>query len=132
MQDPAKVSEEVATVRQRYPLDYFVAINPEYSPRGSDLRGFYEGCLSMPNYVGVVNRPLSVDAVYATPEGKKQNIDLTGWSARIFQHETDHLKGIVYVDRMETRSLSTSQNYLNRWDEPAPKRAASSLNFPLK
>ena len=132
LQDPAKLPEEVAAARQRYPLEFFTIINPTYTPTGSQLQGLYEGCLSMPGgYLAVVNRPLAVEAHYSDSAGSQQTIALTGYQARIFQHETDHLHGTVYVDKMEPRSLSTQQNYLNRWDTPTPTAAADSLGFTL-
>ncbi|MGH3429508.1 MAG: peptide deformylase [Terriglobales bacterium] len=131
LEDTAKVPEDVAAARQRSPLEFFTIINPEYAPDGAEVRGFYEGCLSMPGYTAVVNRPLAVEAKYSDPTGSRQNVALVGWPARIFQHEADHLKGTVYVDKMEARSLSTQQTYLNRWAAPVPTNAASSLGFDL-
>lgn len=131
LEDSAKVPDDVASARQRYPFEFFTIINPEYAPAGSGKRGFYEGCLSMPGYAAVVNRPLTVEATYIDPSGSERTATLVGWPARIFQHETDHLKGVVYVDKMETRSLSSQQNYLNRWDDPVPRNAAHSLGFKL-
>jgi peptide deformylase len=131
LEDPANLPDDVASARQRRPFGFFTVLNPEYAPRGDEVRGFYEGCLSMPGYTAVVNRPLAVDATYTDLGGSRCSVPLTGWPARIFQHETDHLKGTVYVDTMETRSLSTQQSYLNRWDAPLPTGAASSLGFTL-
>ncbi|NEA34821.1 peptide deformylase [Streptomyces sp. SID13031] len=131
LEDPATVSEEVAEARHRYPLAFFAAINPSYRPHGHNRRGFYEGCLSMPGYTAVVNRPDAVDATYTDPTGHLHHESFEGWQARIVQHETDHLHGTVYVDKLETRSLSTTQNYLDNWNDPIPTRAAKALRFRL-
>ncbi|TWD83812.1 peptide deformylase [Kribbella amoyensis] len=131
LEDPAPVSAEVAEARQRYPLEFFAVVNPEYAALDGRRRGFFEGCLSMPGYTGVVNRHLAVEATYFDPAGTPQRRELTGWQARIFQHETDHLGGTVYVDKVETRSLCTTQNYLDHWDAPVPARAAEVLGFEL-
>ncbi|WBQ07542.1 peptide deformylase [Kribbella sp. CA-293567] len=131
LEDPATVSPEVAEARHRYPLEFFAAINPTYRPNGYKRRGFYEGCLSMPGHTAVVNRPYSVHATYTDPTGHSHRETFTGWQARIVQHETDHLHGTVYVDKLEPRSLSTTQNYLDNWNDPVPTRAARALRFHL-
>jgi len=131
LEDPATVSEEVAEARHRYPLAFFAAINPDYRPDGHKRRGFYEGCLSMPGYTGVVNRHFAVHATYTDPTGHPHRKTFTGWQARIVQHETDHLRGTVYIDKLEPRSLSTTANYQSRWNDPIPTRAARALRFHL-
>ena len=131
LEDSAKVSEEVAEARQRFPLEFFAAINPEYHPAGAKRRGFYEGCLSMPAFTGVVNRYLAVNAIYTDLTGREHHKEFTGWPARIVQHETDHLRGIVYVDKLETRSLSTIDTFSAEWNDPVPTRAAEAMHFHL-
>ena len=55
-----------------------------------------------------------------------------GWSARIVQHETDHLAGTLYLDRAELRSLAATDEFGARWAaEPKPAAAARALGFPL-
>ena len=57
---------------------------------------------------------------------------LHGWPARIFQHETDHLSGEVYIDRAEIRSLSSDENLADLWcEDPVPTEAAEELGFDL-
>ncbi|MEV6414589.1 peptide deformylase [Kribbella sp. NPDC051718] len=131
LEDPATVSDEVAEARHRYPLEFFAAINPSYLAHGHKRRGFYEGCLSMPGYTGVVNRPYAVNATYTDPAGTTHHKLFEGWQARIVQHETDHLHGTVYIDKLETRSVSTTENYLEHWNDPVPTRAAATLRFRL-
>jgi len=131
LEDPATVPAEVAEARHRYPLAFFAAINPAYRSAGHRRRGFYEGCLSMPGYTGVVNRYFAVHAEYADPAGEVHHQTFEGWQARIVQHETDHLRGTVYVDKLETRSLCTVENYTAHWADPVPARAAAALGFHL-
>jgi peptide deformylase len=131
LEDPASVPEEVAEARHRYPLEFFVAINPMYHGAGHKRRGFYEGCLSMPGYTGVVNRYYEVDATYTDLTGERQHKRFTGWQARIVQHETDHLRGTVYVDKLEPRSVSTTEAFLAHWNDPVPTNAAKVLGFRL-
>ena len=54
------------------------------------------------------------------------------WPARIFQHETDHLSGELYIDKAEIRSLATNENLEDFWcDDPVPTEAAAELGFEL-
>ncbi|MFE3192615.1 peptide deformylase [Nocardia sp. NPDC059240] len=126
--DPAEVSEEVAVARGRRPLPEFVIVNPEYTADADEI-GFYEGCLSMPGYQAVVHRPESVLATYTDLDGVRHTDRLTGWPARIFQHETDHLAGIVYLDKAQTRSVTTNDTLKERWGQPTPAAAAQALGF---
>ena len=64
-----------------------------------------EGCLSVQGYRALVRRHLKVKLKGVAPDGKPIDVDLTGWPARIAQHEMDHLNGVLYVDRMEKRTL---------------------------
>lgn len=128
--DPAGVAEEVAVARGRRPLPEFVIVNPQYTAESGEV-GFYEGCLSMPGYQGVVHRPESVLATYDDLKGVRHTDRLIGWPARIFQHETDHLAGIVYIDRAQTRSVTTNENLQQHWAQPTPAEAAQALGFSL-
>ncbi|GAB3931161.1 peptide deformylase [Kribbella albertanoniae] len=132
LEDPATVPPEIAEARHRYKLEFFAAINPTYRSAGHRRRGFYEGCLSMPGYTGVVNRYFSVHAKYLDATGETHRKTFEGWQARIVQHETDHLRGTVYVDKLETRSLCTIENYTANWADPVPTRAAEALGFDLE
>ena len=64
-----------------------------------DLVKGIEGCLSVPNLLGQVERSIEVTVTGLDRRGKKQIIKAKGWLARIFQHEVDHLNGILFVDR---------------------------------
>lgn len=55
----------------------------------------------------------------------------TGWPARIVQHETDHLDGMLYLDRAELRSLSSNASMAERWTQSTPEEAAKELGFEL-
>ena len=61
-----------------------------------------EGCLSVPNLFGEVERSQSVTVHGKNRHGKDVTIKANGWLARIFQHEIDHLNGILFVDRADT------------------------------
>ncbi|HSM26137.1 MAG TPA: peptide deformylase [Anaerolineaceae bacterium] len=77
----------------------FAVINPEIVKTSSDTEFGIEGCLSIPNLVGEVERFSSVVVKGFNPTGHPIKIKASGWLARIFQHEIDHLDGILFIDR---------------------------------
>ncbi|WEV41703.1 peptide deformylase [Bifidobacterium sp. ESL0682] len=107
-------------------------INPTYEPIGTEQRSFYEGCLSFSGYQAVRRRWLDITARWQDEDGNKHEEHLHGWPARIFQHETDHLSGEVYIDQAEIRSLATDENLEDYWcEDPVPTDAARELGFKL-
>lgn len=131
VEDPAPVPEEVRTARGRVPLPYRVLVNPSYEPAGPGRAAFYEGCLSVPGYQAVVARHAEVRLTGQDERGRALDEVLTGWPARIVQHETDHLDGTLYLDRAELRSLASNEAAAVRWSQPAPEAAARELGFEL-
>ena len=101
------------------------------TPLDSQQRVFYEGCLSVTGLTAVVSRYHRVRLSAQDRAGRGYQLELSGWPARIVQHETDHLDGVLYLDRAEMRSLSTSTNYEQYWAQPTPAAAAAALAFPL-
>ena len=113
-------------------LPFHVIINPSYEPVGDQTRSFYEGCLSFAGYQAVRRRWLDIIARWQDEDGNRHEERLHGWPARIFQHETDHLSGEVYIDRAEIRSLSSDENLADLWcEDPVPTEAAKELGFEL-
>ncbi|WP_229821084.1 MULTISPECIES: peptide deformylase [Streptomyces] len=131
VEDPAPVPEEVRLARGRVPLPFRVLVNPSYEPVGTGRAAFFEGCLSVPGWQAVVDRPARVRLTALDEHGRPVDEEFSGWPARIVQHETDHLAGTLYLDRAELRSLSTNQAVAELWNDPAPRRAARALGFPL-
>jgi peptide deformylase len=75
----------------------------------------WEGCLSLPGIRGLVPRYQAIEVEYTTRDGQLHRQELTDFVARIFQHEYDHLEGIVFLDRLErTQDLMTEQEYQQR------------------
>jgi peptide deformylase len=66
---------------------------------------FFEGCLSVQGYRGLVRRYLQVRVRGYGGDGKPVDFVAKGWQARIAQHEMDHLDGVLYVDRMDSRTF---------------------------
>ena len=76
----------------------------------------WEGCLSVPDMRGMVPRYTAVRLEYHDREGNRQEVDAKDFFARVIQHETDHLNGIVYVDRMrDLRTLSHIAEWNKHW-----------------
>lgn len=113
-------------------LPFRVIINPVYTPVGTETRSFYEGCLSFDGYQAVRKRWLDIDAEWDDENGAHHKERMHGWPARIFQHETDHLSGELYIDKAEIRSLTTYENLEDFWcEDPVPTEAAKELGFEL-
>lgn len=129
IEDVIPQPEDIAQVRERPPLPYFAVINPAYTAVGDETASFFEGCLSFTGWQAVVERHRTVRLEYRTPEGLDASRDFTGWPARIVQHETDHLNGVVYIDKARTRSLMSSDAYRERWAQPGIDLAQRALNF---
>ena len=79
----------------------YVVVNPEIVARSEELVDGTEGCLSLPGYAGSVKRHQAVTVKALNRKGKPIKIKARGWLARIFQHEIDHLDGILFVDRAQ-------------------------------
>ncbi|MCB5274814.1 Peptide deformylase [Arthrobacter sp. SO5] len=129
LEDLFEVDADVAAVRGREPLEFFAMLNPSYRPLGGRAVAFYEGCLSVNGLQAAVGRSESIRLDYTTPDGTRTQRDFSGWQARIVQHETDHLHGILYLDRAELRSLSSNAEYSARWAQPDISLARKELGF---
>lgn len=131
IEDPAPVPEEVRLARGRVPQPFRVVVNPTYEPVGAARAAFFEGCLSVPGWQAVVARHAQVRLTGEDEHGRTVDEVFSGWPARIVQHETDHLDGVLYLDRAELRSLSSNQAMAERWTQPTPDQAAQALDFDL-
>ncbi|WP_284974637.1 peptide deformylase [Arthrobacter sp. efr-133-TYG-104] len=129
LEDQFEVDPASAAARHREHLPFFAIINPQYRPLGGETAAFYEGCLSVAGYQAVVSRHRNVELSYLTPEGVAAEEWFSGWQARIVQHETDHLHGVLYLDRAELRSLSSNSEHSMRWSAPGIDDAKRSLGF---
>jgi peptide deformylase len=113
----AKLSEEELAARERVPVPFHVIVNPEIVAYSEDRATFYEGCLSVAGFMAKVERARSVRVACLDHRGQPQTIEARGWYARILQHEIDHLHGRLYLDRMDSRSFSTLENYARHRDD---------------
>jgi len=129
LEDEYDVDADIAAVRNRTPLEFFAVINPSYAPVGTGAAAFYEGCLSLQGLQAVVSRHESVRLDFTDATGTTLQRVFSGWQARIVQHETDHLQGVLYIDKAELRSLSNNAEYGARWAHPDIDRARQELGF---
>ena len=79
--------------------DVIVCFNPRIISRSNDCVWCEEGCLSFPDQFINVHRPDKIIVKYEDEDGKDHKISLSGFAARIFQHEFDHLNGIDFTQR---------------------------------
>jgi len=88
-------------------------INPEITWRSDDIETDWEGCLSLPGVRGLVPRHSSINVRYSSRDGNLIEVKYSGFIARIFQHELDHLNGIVFIDRVaNTHDIMMEQEWL--------------------
>ena len=129
LEDKYEIDPVSATVRHREPLESLTIVNPAYRPLSPETAAFYEGCLSVQGYQAVVARHRNVELSYFTATGEAVEEWFSGWQARIVQHETDHLHGVLYLDRAEIRSLASNAEHAIRWASPEIDDARRSLGF---
>ncbi len=81
----------------------YVVLNPEIVKASEEMVQGTEGCLSVPGWVGDVMRHETVTVRGLNRNGAKIKIEAEGWLARIFQHEIDHLDGVLYIDKLVSK-----------------------------
>jgi peptide deformylase len=86
---------------EEVPPKLYTVVNPEIKRFSNEAVMGTEGCLSIPGIVGDVERPLEVVVKGQNRHGKTMRVKASGWLARIFQHEIDHLDGVLFTDRAE-------------------------------
>ncbi|MEB3830554.1 peptide deformylase [Phormidium sp. CCY1219] len=100
----------------RYPhaptMEPTAIINPHIIDRSDEMVKDWEGCLSVPGLRGLVPRNRAIEVEYTDRYGKLHQQEFSDFVARIFQHEYDHLEGIVFLDRVEsTREIMSDREY---------------------
>ena len=97
------------------PLTVFA--NPYYEVLDETTAGAWEGCLSVPGLRGYVERPQSIRIKYQDLDGTNHQLELEGFMATVFQHEFDHLDGLLYLDRMTDMSKLAFEKELEKFGE---------------
>ena len=121
IEDPAEfhkqLTQEQMQERGRKPVPFHVIINPRIVRSEGESQKFFEGCLSVAGLAAIVPRARSVVVECLNEKAEPVQILGDGWHARILQHEIDHLHGTLYVDRMDTRTLTTVENMNQFWKD---------------
>jgi len=110
----SRLAPEDRAARGRVPFPLTAIANPTLIAHGEARASFFEGCLSVPGYMALVERDLEVEVRGVDAAGAPVRWRVSGWPARILQHEVDHLRGTLYVDRMITRTF-TANAEAERW-----------------
>jgi peptide deformylase len=91
-------------------------VNPEITPVGAETIEDWEGCLSIPEIRGRVPRFREIRVRALNRDGERLDLHARGFSARVLQHETDHLDGVLFFDRMRSfDSLTFLDEYSRYW-----------------
>lgn len=96
----ADEDEEEEEEEERIPL--MALINPEITVVGNDSANEWEGCLSIPDIRGRVTRAREIKVKAYDRRGRRIELNARGFTARVIQHETDHLDGVLFFDRMQS------------------------------
>jgi peptide deformylase len=97
-------------------MPFMALINPEITVVGEDLAEDWEGCLSIPDIRGRVVRPAVIQVQAYDRTGRKLRVTASGLPARVIQHETDHLDGMLFFDRMKSfESLTFMDEFRRHW-----------------
>jgi peptide deformylase len=110
------IAPERLAERGRRPVPFHVIANPSIELDGGRAE-FFEGCLSVPGLTAIVPRALRARVHCLDHEGEPVAIQADGWYARILQHEIDHLHGVLYLDRMHSRSMMTVDHLTRHWND---------------
>lgn len=99
----------------RYPkapeMEPTAMINPKMVSKSKETEKDWEGCLSVPGIRGLVPRHKSIEVEYTDLKNKKVRRKFSGFVARVFQHEYDHIEGVMFVDRADSRDLISDKEY---------------------
>ena len=112
---------------ERYPnevsIPITVLVNPVLSEYSKETKDGWESCLSLVDFRGLVSRSTKITLDAYDRQGKKINKTVSGFEAVVLQHEIDHLKGLVFLDRMKDfKQLSYQEEFEKFWlkQEDAP------------
>lgn len=116
-----------ALERERAPVPFHVIMNPRIASVSGPPLEFFEGCLSLAGFCALVPRSHAVRVECLDEKGAPRVIEATGWYARILQHEIDHLNGVMYIDRMCSRSLCSLENFNRIWKSKSMQEVRAAL-----
>jgi peptide deformylase len=117
---------------ERSALPFTVLINPTLEPMGDETVEFFEGCLSIAGFSGLVRRHRAMRVWALDQKGDLLELELEGWPARILQHELDHLAGRLYIDRMDPRTFTTNENLVRFFKSRPSQAVREQMGAPLR
>lgn len=111
---------------ERYPelkdgMEYRILFNPEIEILKGPVEGFWEGCLSVPEMRGYVERSRRIHMKWHDEKEDFHDEVIEGFDAVVYQHECDHLEGILYVDRLKDPKLFGYNEELDAAESPSEK-----------
>jgi peptide deformylase len=125
----AQMAKDEVSERKREAIPFHVIINPTISVSSDATADFFEGCLSLAGFAGLVSRSLKITVNCLNENAAPIALLAKGWYARILQHEIDHLNGKLYIDRMEPRSFSTTENMGRYWHGESIEQIRAALGL---
>jgi peptide deformylase len=128
----SSLSAQELAEKERQAVPFHVIFNPEITLLGDDRIDFYEGCLSLSGFSAIVPRAAKVRVAYLNEHGESQSVEASGWYARILQHEIDHLRGTLYIDRMRTRTFTSVENWSRFWKGKPVREVLEALSPPAE
>lgn len=123
----AALTPEQLAEREREVVAFHVIINPILTAIGSERVDAFEGCLSFDGFVMAVPRARQVRVEALDERGRPFVREASGWYARILQHEVDHLHGVLCCDRMDPRTLATTDNHAAHWAGMSPDQVRATI-----
>lgn len=123
---PLRIFVMASYPNPRYPeapeMEPKEVINPEIISKSNETEDDWEGCLSIPGIRGIVPRHKEIEVRYLDRYGRETTEILDNFLARIFQHEFDHLEGIVFLDRLKSsKDIITDKEYMKLFEDDSEK-----------
>ena len=109
------------------PIPLTVLVNPELEPVGDETVAINEGCLSVPDLRGTLDRFVTVRVRYLDRDGREHDEERRGLTAGTFQHEVDHLNGVLFLDRVTDPTSFTTWEQFERFHRAAFVARATEL-----
>jgi peptide deformylase len=123
----ARLTKQQRFERGRVPFGVRTFVNPTLRILGDASATFFEGCLSVSGYAALVPRALNVEVSGFDVEGSPVTWQVSGWPARILQHEVDHVLGHLYIDRMLSRTFCANDELARHWSEATVDEIRAAL-----
>lgn len=112
---PSPRDEEADEEDESEQVPLMALVNPEITVVGTDMVEDWEGCLSIPDIRGRVGRPRQIVVHAFDRRAKRIELKASGFTARVIQHETDHLDGVLFFDRMKSLESLTFLDEFGRY-----------------